>query len=334
MKKIILIFILLCNYLFSQTVTNIIVQDIKYSKAPQYGKVFGEIIGVELANLGYTILNRKSDIDNILKAEEIRAKNEGIDVNSGRRTSANYTITGTIYDVSDITAEKYIVTIEMNNLENGTLFKGVDLEVNSLDIKTFKEISKKLDVAVNGKVYNYNNNNNNNSYNYKTSYNNNNQPQRSRVDLYNGEALFAFGIAFIISGSISMIGLGVGPLRGWNETSSYISSDAARELYLRRNPGTTLYSYVNISYKNRELYNAWKNGEISTKPKDIPMLTPLATDIMFGVSAGITVLGLTLMTISLTVPDYKYVYTDFNFQPTIFNVKGEFEPGFRFAYSF
>ena len=324
MKKIILIFILLCNYLFSQTVTNIIVQDIKYSKAPQYGKVFGEIIGVELANLGYTILNRKSDIDNILKAEEIRAKNEGIDVNSGRRTSANYTITGTIYDVSDITAEKYIVTIEMNNLENGTLFKGVDLEVNSLDIKTFKEISKKLDAAINGRIYAYNNNSYNYNNQYTTTY------SQSSYNRSKSIAIITFSSIFMIGGVWSLAAFAaVSSI--WNDTAFTSSSDAARELYLRRNPGISgNFSY---SYTDRELYNAWKKGEISTKPENIPLISPLASDIMIGVSGGIILTGVLMLSISAVTGDL-YSKADFNLQPTIFNVKGEFEPGFQFAYNF
>ncbi|WP_028329886.1 hypothetical protein [Brachyspira alvinipulli] len=292
---------------------------------PNYDTYIEEIIVSVLTDNGLNVFNRNKKIDEIIDNEYKDINENNPEAKSIDKSIITHVVSGNIIELNG----QYICSLSIKNIGTYKSEKSVTKVLYDLSYDNVVRLASSLYEEITG--YNVTS-----PYDsvceikyYKTSSvskeleNNINIKKKSRVPaMVTGILFLASGLAGTIYSTFELV--------DWH---SEIGGSAANEYYLYKNPNSSLSG--SIQYRKLTLYNAWKKGEINTKPDNMPYFNPVGSSIMLGSSIALTIIGLGLFGWSLSDQDTSYSTStsSFNITPTIFDENGLFDMGVQMAFS-
>ncbi|AEM21737.1 hypothetical protein Bint_1114 [Brachyspira intermedia PWS/A] len=277
---------------------------------PNYDTYIEEIIESVLTDNGLNVFNRDKNIDKMMLEEQENIKINNPDAQSINKSLITHVVSGNIMKLED----KYICSISIKNINTYEPEKSVTKVLNDLSYNNIVKLSLDLYEKITGQQSHIRVETHQVLHNYKIQ---NTIPTKkiSRIPaMVTGVLFIASGLAGTIYSSVE--------LDSWHRE---IGGSAANEYYLYKNPNSSLSGV--IQYRKLTLYNAWKKGEINTKPDNMPYFTPVGSSIILGTSIAFTIIGLGLFGWSLS--DQPYFASNFDIKPTIFDENGCFDLGLQ-----
>lgn len=284
---------------------------------PNYDTYIEEIIESVLTDNGLNVFNRDKNIDKIMLEEQENIKINNPDAQSINKSLITHVVSGNIMKLED----KYICSISIKNINTYEPEKSVTKVLNNLSYDNISALALNLYRKITGKEPNTKIEPIKN-HNYSSKQNKNTTRKISRYP-----AMFT-GLLFLASGLAGTIYSGI-ELTSWH---SKVGGIAANEYYLYKNPNALIGYGIEIEYTKKDLYDAWKAGNINTKPDNMPTLTPLANSIILGSSIALTIIGISLFGWSLT--DQPYFISHLDITPSIFDQNGRLNMGVQLAFTF
>ena len=280
---------------------------------PNYDTYIEEIIESVLTDNGLNVFNRDKNIDKMMLEEQENIKLNNPDAQSITKSLITHVVSGNIMKLED----KYICSISIKNINTYEPEKSVTKVLNDLSYDNIVKLSLDLYEKITGQKVNT-------VIETRQVYNNYNYIQNTKpITKMSRIPAMVTGIIFFASGFAGTIYSGM-ELTSW---FSKVEGTAANEYYIYNNPHTIISYLTKIEYTKKDLYYAWKDGKINTKPDDMPKFTPLGSGIMLGSSIALTIIGLGLFGWSLS--DQPYFASNFDIKPTIFDENGCFDLGLQ-----
>lgn len=292
---------------------------------PNYDTYIEEIIISVLTDNGLNVFNRNKKTDEIIDNEYEDINENNPEAKSIDKSIITHVVSGNIIELNG----QYICSLSIKNIGTYKSEKSVTKVLYDLSYDNVVRLASALYKEITG-------NNVTGPYDsvyeikyYKTSSVSKDLKNNINIKKNRRVPAMVTGILFLASGLAGTIYSSV-ELADWHRE---IGGSAANEYYLYKNPNSSLSGV--IQYRKLTLYNAWKKGEINTKPDNMPYFTPVGSSIVLGSSIALTIIGLGLFGWSLSDQDQSYSTTanSFNIKPTIFDENGYFALGMQAAFN-